>query len=271
MATLAALLLVTASLGLLGERSDLIRCGGDLAEGVLINRTPGAGPASTIDSARPTLVFIHGFNPLPRHVHFEMAKRLSEALARRSGGCPVNLLEWDWNGRTFVGLRLSTNTEAAIRQGPRLASALIRSGVQPGRLHLIGHSAGSLVAASAARCLISWIGVPVAQLTVLEPAAYYHDALFNRLGAGSAARRVENYWAEGPSGFGQAAHYPGIFNACVRGRTPWLGVVAPMRSGHLDVVRWYVATAEQPDRPLGFNASLLLGAGRTAEDAEAHR
>jgi pimeloyl-ACP methyl ester carboxylesterase len=259
MTSLAGLLLAATTLGLLGERDDLIRCGGDLAEGVLLNRTPGAGLADPIDPARPTLVFIHGFNPLSSHVHFEMAQRLSEALARRPGGCPVNLLEWDWNGRTFVGLRFSTNTEAAIAQGPRLAAELLRVGVEPSRLHIVGHSAGSLVAASAARRLACWRGAPIAQLTFLEPAAYYHESLFERLGAGSTATRVENYWAAGPSGFGQTAAYPGVFNAHVHGRTPWLGVVAPMRSGHLDIVRWYVATAAHPECPLGFNASGLLG------------
>lgn len=258
MNSLAALFVAASSLGFLGDRADLIRCGGDLAEGVLINRTPGAHPSDPIDPGRPTVVFVHGFNPLPSHVHFEMTLRLSEALARRPGGCPVNLLEWDWNGRTFVGIRFSTNVEASVAQGPLLAGALLRAGVDPGRLHLVGHSAGSLAAASAARSIITAQGVPVAQLTVLEPAAYYHATLFERLGAASAATRVENYWAAGPSGFGQCAPYANVSNARVHGRTPWLGVVAPLRSGHLDIVRWYVATAEHPECPSGFNSSVLL-------------
>ena len=259
MTSLAALLLAASTLGFLGDRADLIRCGGDLAEGVLFNRTPGARPGDPIDPARPTVVFIHGYNPLPRAVHFEMAQRLSEALARRPGGCGFNVLDWDWNGATCVGIRVSTNTEAAIAQGPRLAGALLALGLKPDRLHLIGHSAGSLVAASAARAIANARGVAVAQLTVLEPAAFYHPHLFERLAAGTAATRVENYWAAGPSGYGQCAPYAGVANARVHCQTPWLGVVMPTHSGHLDIVRWYVATAEQPGCPMGFNASVLLG------------
>lgn len=259
MASLAGLLVAASSLGLLGERADLIRCGGDLAEGVLINRTAGAGPSDPIDPTRPTVVFIHGYNPLPGAVHFEMAQRLAEALARRPGGRGFNVLDWDWNGATCVGFRVSTNTEAAIAQGPLLAATLLRAGVAPDRLHLVGHSAGSLVAASAARGVVTATGAPVAQLTFLEPAAFYHDHLFGRLAAGTAASRVENYWAAGPSGYGQCARYAGVANARVYTRTPWLGVVIPTRSGHLDIVRWYVATAENPECPSGFNASVLLG------------
>ena len=259
MTSLAALLLAASSLGFLGDRADMIRCGGDLAEGILINRTPGARPGDPIDPARPTVVFIHGYNPLPRAVHFEMAQRLAESLGRRPGGRAFNVLDWDWNAATCVGLRVSTNTEAAVAQGPLLAAALARAGVEPGRLHLIGHSAGSLVAASAARAIASAQGVVVAQLTVLEPAVFYHHVIFERLVAGTAAARVENYWAAGPSGYGQAAPYAGVTNARVHGQTPWLGVVMPTRSGHLDIVRWYAATAENPACPMGFNASVLLG------------
>jgi pimeloyl-ACP methyl ester carboxylesterase len=259
MISLVAPLLAASFLGFLGDRADLIRCGGDLAEGVLFNRTPGARTDDPIDPARPTVVFVHGYNPLPRAVHFEMAQRLAEALGRRPGGCGFNVLDWDWNAATCVGIRVSTNTKAAIDQGPRLAAALLRAGVEPGRLHLIGHSAGSLVAASAARTIATTRGEIVAQLTFLEPAAFYHPVLFGRLAAGSAASKVENYWAAGPSGYGQVAPYAGVTNARVHGRTPWLGVVMPTRSGHLDIVRWYAATAEHPECPLGFNASVLLG------------
>jgi pimeloyl-ACP methyl ester carboxylesterase len=258
MTSLAALLLAATCLGFLGERADLLRCGGDLSEGVLIKRTPGAGPTDAIDPARPTVVFIHGYNPMPRTVHFEMAQRLSEAIGRRPGGCSFNVLDWSWNAATCAGLRVSTNTEAAIAQGPLLAGALLRAGIEPGRIHLIGHSAGSIVAASAAQSIARMRGVVVAQVTFLDPAAFYHAVLFERLAAGTAATKVENYWADGPSGYGQFAPYGGVTNACVQGSTPWLGVVMPLRSGHLDIVRWYVATAEHPGCPLGFNASVLL-------------
>lgn len=260
MTVLFGLMLAASTVGG-GERPTLLACGGDLNRGVLINRTPGAPPDGAIDPALPTVVFIHGYNPLPRTVHFEMAERLGEALGRRPGGCGFNVLDWDWNAATCVGIRVSTNTRAAIDQGPLLAAALLRAGVEPERLHLIGHSAGSLVAASAARSIANARGVIVAQLTFLEPAAFYHGPIFEHLVAGTAATRVENYWAAGPSGYGQVAPYAGVNNARVYGETPWLGVVLPTRSGHLDIVRWYVATAENPRCPLGFNASALLKTG----------
>lgn len=258
MSPFLGLLIAAMTVGGTGDRPTLLAGGGDLARGVLVNRTPGERPGGPVDPERPTIVFVHGFNPLPMVVHFEMAERLGEALGRRPGGCGFNVLDWDWNAATCAGLRVSSNIEAAVAQGPRLADALLRSGVEPGRLHLVGHSAGSLVATSAARSLAAR-GRPAAQLTLLEPAAFYHPALFERLAAGSAATRVENYWAAGPSGYGRDAVYPGVFNACVRGETPWLGLVVPTRSGHIDIVRWYVATAENPACRLGFNASVLLG------------
>ncbi len=258
MASLAAFLLSVSTVGLLGDRDELIRYGGDLSEGVLINRTPGSGPTDAIDPTRPTVVFVHGYNPMPRTVHFEMAQRLGEAVGRRPGGGSINVLDWNWNAATCVGIRVSTNTEAAISQGPLLAGALFRAGVQPGRVHVIGHSAGSIVAASAARSIARMRGEVVAQVTFLEPAAFYHAVLFERLAAGTAATKVENYWADGPSGYGQFAPYPGVSNTRVQAPTPWLGVLMPMRSGHLDIVRWYVATAEHPECPFGFNASVVL-------------
>jgi hypothetical protein len=46
----------------------------------------------------------------------------------------------------------------------------------------------------------------------------------------------------------------------------------PLRSGHLDIVRWYAATAEHPDCPLGFNASVLLERAKSpADDADGRR
>jgi pimeloyl-ACP methyl ester carboxylesterase len=270
MTSLAALLFAATTLGFLGERADLLRCGGDLSEGVLINRTPGSAPADPIDPARPTVVFIHGYNPMPRTVHFEMAQRLSEAIGRRPGGGSFNVLDWNWNGATCAGFRVSTNTEAAVAQGPLLAGALLRSGLEPGRVHIIGHSAGSIVAASAAQSIARTRRAVVAQVTFLEPAAFYHSVLFERLAVRAAATRVENYWADGPSGYGQFAPYGGVMNARIQGSTPWLGIVMPTRSGHLDIVRWYVATAEHPECPLGFNASVLLEKQResSAEGAD---
>lgn len=256
-----AVMVALAAAALGGHRGPLISGGGDPARGVLVNHNPGSVPWAAPDPGRPTVVFVHGFNPMPRTVHFEMARRIAEALARRPGAPPFNALGWDWNAATFDHWQARRNVEDAVAQGHLLASALLAAGLAPGRVHLVGHSAGGLVAASAAWDLRHRYGLPVAQLTLLEPAAFYHDTLFGRLAAGTLATRVENYWSPGPSGFGRAVPHAGVANYEVAGPTPYFGVVCPLRSNHLAVVDWYAGTIADPARPGGFNTSLLLAAG----------
>jgi pimeloyl-ACP methyl ester carboxylesterase len=203
---------------------------------------------------RPAVVFIHGFNPAPRAVHFSMAERLAEGISRR-GGPPLNVLAWNWNGATYLGLNPRINAENNVVQGRRLASALRACGLDPRRTHLIGHSAGGIVAASAAQAMMTEAGRPVAQITLLDPAAYYHHVIFERLAAPTCSVRVENYWAPGLSGYGRAASYPNVLNVRVEAPTPWLGAVDPLRSAHLHVVRWYLGTVEDRSTPAGYNTS----------------
>src|SRR4051794_16448206 len=132
------------------RRRPLVVGGGDPARGVLVNHTPGVPPFAPPDPSRPTIVFVHGFNPMPRTVHFAMAECLADALAKRPNAPAFNLLAWDWNAATFEGLSVRRNVDASVQQGHRLASALMAAGLPPSRIHLIGHSAGSLVATSAA-------------------------------------------------------------------------------------------------------------------------
>jgi pimeloyl-ACP methyl ester carboxylesterase len=234
--------------------------GGDPARGVLVNLTPGAKPWEAPDPARPTLVFIHGLNPTPRTLHFTMSRRFSEAVARRFGA-GFNLLSWDWNAASVVSLRPGVNDENAVQQGFALADALRGAGVDPSRTHLIGHSSGAIVAAAAARALLNEFGRPVAQLTLLEPATLYHSVIFDRLAAGSAAYCVENYWSPGPSGYGRHVNHLGVWNWRVDNPTPYIGLVSPRHSGHLAVMRWYLATIEDPTCAAGFNISLLVRGG----------
>ncbi len=236
--------------------SPLIRRGGDPARGLLVNCSPGARPFDPLDLSRPTVVFVHGFNPLPRVVHFEMAQRFAESLARRRGPA-LNLMNWDWNAGTFESLSPGANSEAAVRQGHALTRALVEAGVDPARVHLIGHSAGGMVVASAARDFALGRGRPVAQLTLLDPATFYHRIIFERLEAGSLAPVVENYWCPGPSAYGREVALAGVRNYRVDGPASFAGVVCPLRSDHLYLVRWYLATVEDPRRPLGFNTSPL--------------
>jgi pimeloyl-ACP methyl ester carboxylesterase len=255
--------LIPASLVLLAtlsgwtDRPRLVRFGGDPARGVLVNHTPSARPFDPPNPTWPTVVFVHGFNPLPRLLHFPMAAELAEVLARR-GGPPLNVLGWNWNAATNDSLSHRVNDENAVRQGHALAAELARVGVDPWRLHLIGHSAGGLVATSAARDLAGLRGRLVLQLTLLDPATCYHDLLFNRLAAGSCAQVVENNWAPGLRGYGRAVVAPGVRNFRVDGWPASPGRLRPLRPGHLQSVRWYLDGADDSGRPSGLNTSQLL-------------
>lgn len=240
-----------------GRQPTLIVKGGDPARGLLVNHSLGRRPFDPPNPALPTIVFVHGINPTPRLVHFTMAERVAESLARR-GAPPCNVLGWDWNAATVESLRASPNTEAAVRQGPMLAGTLWAAGVDPARTHLIGHSSGGLVATSAARVFARGLGRPVAHLTLLEPAAFYHSILFERLEAGSLAPVVENYWSPGPSAYGREVRSPGVWNVRIDGPASYVGVVNPLRSDHLYVVRWYLETIERPGHPWGFNRSVVF-------------
>jgi pimeloyl-ACP methyl ester carboxylesterase len=257
MSASVALLTAVAALAGCGDRPGLIRLGGDPARGVLVNRAVGSRPFDPPDPSRPTVVFVHGSNPLPRLVRFTMAEQLARALARR-GGPAVNVLDWDWNAATADSLDPRVNCTNAVAQGRRLAAALRGAGVDPSRVHLIGHSAGAMVATSAARDLGAACGRPVPQLTLLDPATYYHSIVFRDLAAGSAALRVENYWAPGPCGFGGEARAAGVRDMRIDGPRTLLGALCPLRFEHVYVVRWYIATAAEPACPAGFNTSLLL-------------
>ncbi len=247
---------VTAVAGSGDRDHRVLRFGGDPSPGLLINYSLGARPFDPPDPTRATVVFIHGFNPLPKTVHFTMAEGLAEAIRRR-GGPPINILAWNWNAATFVGLDPNVNAENTVGHGLRLASALRARGIAPARTHLIGHSSGAIVAASAAQSLRVTTGQPLAQLTLLEPASFYHHIVFERLAAGTTALRVEHYWAPGPSGYSREVGHPNIWNYRVEVPTPILATVHPLRSGHIHVVRWYLTTVDDRTSRVGYNVSAL--------------
>lgn len=257
MATQVALLTALSLISGWPDRPALLQFGGDTTRGALVNLSAGARPFDPPDPGRPTVVFIHGMNLAPRLVHFTMAQRLAEAIASR-GGPPLNVFDWNWNGATFVGLTSDANESSAVEQGRILAATLWHAGIPPGWTHLVGHSSGSIVAASAARTLAQSSGQPIAQLTLLDAANFYHQLVFDVLAAGASARLVENHWAPGPSGYGGPVARPFVWNTRVDGPTPYLGTFHPFRSSHFHVVEWYVATAGNPSYPGGFNTSLIL-------------
>jgi pimeloyl-ACP methyl ester carboxylesterase len=257
--TLASVALVAASVATAGLRDHppLLAFGADGAPGLLVNRTVGRAPNDPPDPSKPTLVFIHGFNPTPRIVHFTMAERFAEAAGTRFG-TGLNVLGWEWNGSTYVGFHPDANRDHTIRQGHKLAAALVGAGLDPARTQIIGHSLGTIVATSAARELLNRYRRPLAQLTLLEPATSYHDTIFELLVAGSSATVVENYWLPGPSAFGKAVGYAGVRNWMVPAQSPIIGLVLPLKSDHLYIVRWYLATLANPRIGAGFNHSIIF-------------
>jgi pimeloyl-ACP methyl ester carboxylesterase len=254
LSSFAVAMVIAATVSVGGREAKLLRGGGDPSRGILVNQTPGFRPFDPPVPGRPTVVFIHGLNPLPGVVHFVMTERVAEALSRR-GGQAYNILGWNWNAATLESLRPGENIQAAIRQGQALAWSLRQWGVDPARTHLIGHSAGGIVATSAAREIARSMGTRAAQLTLLDPAAYYHSVLFDQLQAGSLAPVVENYWSPGPSAYGRQAARPGVRDLRVEGAASYAGVLCPLRSDHLGIVRWYLATIENPQCSWGFNTS----------------
>ena len=241
-----------------GPRPVLLKWGSDPGRGLLVNRTLGTRPFDPPDPGRATLVFVQGFNPAPRIVHFEMATRFAESLARRGTVC--NVLEWDWNAATFDSWSPRTNSNKSVEQGRMLADALARSGVDPARIHLVGHSAGGMVVASAAQVFAIHWRRPVAQLTLLDPATYYHAVIFRQLRAGSLAPLVENYWTASPSAYGNEVRLPGVRDYHVTGHSYYYGVVRPLRSDHVSIVTWYLTTIENPTTGTGFNTNQWIQA-----------
>lgn len=213
--------------------------GPDHASGNLINCTVGCQPGSPIDPSQPSVVVVHGINPVHTLIHSEIAERYGEAVGAR-WGTSINVLGWDWNGETLRSLRPSRNEELAELQGRALAEALVRAGVVPDRLHLVGHSSGGLVATAAARSLTDRTGRPIDRLTLLDPAAGQHARIFGTLQAGSTARVVYHFWARGPTGFGHPALYPNVRDQALSGPAGWSGLVAPGRLDHLNIVRWHI-------------------------------
>ncbi len=253
----ALVLLVSATLSAEAPRAKMLRFGGNPSRGILRNCSAGARPFDPPDPSRPTVVFVHGFNPAPHIVHFTMAERFAESLARR-GGPPFNLLAWEWNAATFDDPRPRVNSANAVRQGQALALNLRQAGIDPARTHLIGHSAGGMVVTSAAHVFAKSQGRPVAQLTLLDPATFYHEVIFERLEAGALAPRVENYWSPGPSAYGKEVQLAGVLNYRVVGTASYGGVIFPLRSDHISIVGWYLGSVEDPGLSWGFNTSGLL-------------
>jgi pimeloyl-ACP methyl ester carboxylesterase len=221
------------------KRWGLFEWGSDAAPGILVNRTVGLAPTTTPDPALPTLLVVHGVNPLHPVMHITAAEHYADAVAARWGN-RVNVLAWDWNGAAPLGVSLEADQHRAVAQGYSLAQAMVRTGLDPDRVHLIGQSSGCTLAAAAARRYLELTGRRVALLTLLDPVACSHQVIFDQLAAGSAAGRVEHYWVPGASGFGRPAGRAGVVEAAIPGPRRWRGLITPLRSDHIHVVQWHI-------------------------------
>ena len=237
-----------------GLNTAVLQKGGNGRMGVLLNYSCNAHPCDPIDPSKPTIVFTHGWNPLPKCIHTTFASASAQTLKCRCGDS-YNLLSWDWNG-----VRVSPFNDEPLRvgkqQGRMMAAALRSRGVDPGRTHIIGHSLGTIAAAQAAVCLQD-LGC-TAQITLLDPPETYHEQIFHELAPTCHAHVVENYWSPGVSGYGAHANVAGVQNFIVRGTTPIVGIVDLSLSNHVYVMRWYYETIRCPSMRCGFQNSVLL-------------
>ena len=256
-ASLAVVLVLVAACSGCGLDPNIVVLGGNNMRGCLLNYSCGAHPADPIDPSKPTFVFTHGFNPLPRRLRTTFMQGYSRAIRCRCGDS-YNLLSWDWNRATWVSLNPQKNVDNAIRQGRCLAAALRARGVDPARTHMIAHSLGSVTMTAAAQSL-ACDGCRVAQLTLLDPLEKQHELIFCQLGGIASACIVENYWAPGISGYGARATYRGVRNYAVEGRKPIWGIIDPTISNHVSILHWYYDTIRCPQIPCGFQTSVLLG------------
>ncbi len=246
------LLFSATSLGC-GLNTAVLQKGANGRMGVLLNYSCGAHPCDPIDPAKPTIVFTHGWNPLPKHIRATFGVASARALKCRCGDS-YNLLSWDWNG---VKVSPFKNEPVLIGrcQGKMMAAALRCRGIDPCRTQIVAHSLGTVAAAQAACCL-SDLG-PMRQLTLLDPPEKMHDEIFCHLGATRHACVVENYWAPGISGHGGHVDRRGVRNYTVQGTAPVRGILDLSVSNHVHVMRWYYETIRCPSIPCGFQNSCL--------------
>jgi hypothetical protein len=248
------LLALVAHLAGPGPSDRLMAWGRDPSRGVLVNLTVGSGPADPVDPRRPTVVVVHGLNPFSTVLRFEMAERYAEEIGR-AWGPSVTVLAWDWNAAATPRLRPGAGIREALDQGAALAGALLGTGLDPARMHLIGQSSGSVIVAAAARGLAGATGRPVDRLTLLDPVGAQHEVIFGQLAAATAALRVEHIWATGPSGFGRASGYPGVIERSLDGPGGAFGLLRPMHTDHFYAVRWHIGRLRIEEPAPAFETS----------------
>lgn len=207
---------------------------------------------------RPTLVFTHGFNLNPLFIRTEMMISIPQAAWYRTGG-QINALGWDWNSSALHFAHPMVYLDEPLEQGRKLADELLARGIDPQTTHLAGYSLGAIVMARAAKVIHEATGRKIAQLTLLEPVATHHPLLFGVLQPTLHAEIVDHYWAASPSGLGGPAPDPAVFSHQLMFEPPGPPLlISPFTNDHTALPFWYLATADDPALPGGFNDSILL-------------
>ena len=195
--------------------------------------------ASDVDPSLPTYVITHGWNPLPNRVRLTTPEAYAAKIRSRCKG-KANVLAYQWDSRGQGSPK--ANVANAICAGKFLGRELIRLGVDPRRLHMIGHSMGSIVIASASNYIYAETGACTQCLTLIDGPVRKLSMILRNLDSTTCARRIINIWAVGLSGLGAPIDNPRIENIRAPTRRShrrcrhWLD---PARNNHVDVLLWY--------------------------------
>lgn len=126
-------------------------------------------------AGRPTFVHIHGWN---NNKYTEAHKLLRDALRERHGS-NANIIIADWSNLSnqWSGLnKAQPDSEASVTTevGETIAASLLKAGVEPSSLTIIGHSLGTFVAPAAAAQITRSTGKKIQELVALDTAFGTH-------------------------------------------------------------------------------------------------
>jgi len=198
-------------------------------------------------------------------------QKLLEALADLGEDHAVLYYSWLDESATDADLLLAFRSRQATQiNGRRLALALQQSfGRQDVRLHLIGHSHGSAVAAHAAVSLgrapeqVTLLDAPENSISRFSGAANLIDLVLPRIRPGRGGGRpfVDSY----SSVFGRPYHRkPGLSAVVdvvlVPGGRPARDPIRAINVAHLYAVDWYALSVREAERGVGYGWSPLRGA-----------
>ena len=225
-------------------------------EPVLLNLSADAqAPQDAFDPARPTVVIVHGLNPLPGLLRYVYMHHYAAAMTARLGA-GVNIAVFQYDGQSMVSLDAPTNIANALALGQRLGDELTERGLTDGQsVQMIGYSLGAFVITTAARQMGG-----VGQITLLDTwladvllLVHEHDLL-------AAADEVEYYWSDAFGGFGGPLTGDNVFSYRVNQRD--FSVTVPVDVlpwAHFAILFWYEDTILDEQSAVGFARSLAVG------------